>query len=126
MSSVLVDMLTQNAKLLAHLTESKDPLTALTSGTSTTDSGGGVRGCAARLAWQQKLKSDPDEVLAAFRRLLAFALDVEPDQLGPAALRTFVERKSPLGNMRGLKPTKHCVLASMSWFSPITFSLRTK
>ena len=73
----------------------------------------GAKGYAARAAYQKLVRQDPTGVYSSVRLRLAEALETRPENLEPAALRTFFERKVPLGSLRGL--TYQAFLIARMW-----------
>ena len=101
-NSLLIDRLTRTSaqtpedRLRSMLSSSEGP-----SGSSSAPLTG-ARGCAAREAYIDLLDTAPAEYLREFRRLLARASESSLDALPPAALRTYLERRVPLGSFRAL------------------------
>jgi len=101
---VMTQLLMQNNRLLQHLTHrNPDPFNSLMPGGSSMEDGsgdakvGGVRGCAARQTWKTMTRQSGSQIRAAIRARLADEMEVEEDDLQPAHMRGYFERKVPLG-----------------------------
>ena len=81
-----------------------DPLAAAMTGgsSSSTDLGGGVRGCAARNTYLGHLAKNHPEIICGINARLAVLLQKEIENLEPADMRQYLERLCPLGQFKAL------------------------
>lgn len=110
----LAALLAQNQAFLALLSRGPkragdaDPLDFLFKGPVDVDDEEkvtGARGCAARHVVNEAHRRRPARVVEKIRSLLAESLGVDADELKPADLKNYFEKKVPLGNFRMLTYT---------------------